>query len=197
MSEIGWTAERIATLGKLWSEGLSSGEIARALGGVTRNAVIGKVHRLGLGARVARVGGRANGGARPKRATRAVVMKAPRVNPKPAKLSPGEELARVRALRPIEIDGAPRSALTLRYIGECKFGIGDPRCDADFAFCGRATDGTQVYCAEHRKLVYEKASKPQVDASVAGVRKLLEARDRQRQRRGAFGVGTIDLREAL
>lgn len=43
-----WTDEREATLRKLWAEGLSASEIAKHLGGVTRNAVIGKVHRLGL-----------------------------------------------------------------------------------------------------------------------------------------------------
>lgn len=43
-----WTEERVSTLRKLWAEGLSASEIAKQLGGVTRNAVIGKVHRLGL-----------------------------------------------------------------------------------------------------------------------------------------------------
>ena len=43
-----WTDERIETLKKLWSDGLSASQIATALGGITRNAVIGKVHRLGL-----------------------------------------------------------------------------------------------------------------------------------------------------
>lgn len=43
-----WTEERVETLKRLWSEGQSASQIARTLGGVTRNAVIGKVHRLGL-----------------------------------------------------------------------------------------------------------------------------------------------------
>ena len=46
-----WTDERVETLKKLWSEGLSASQIAGELGGVTRNAVIGKVHRLGLSGR--------------------------------------------------------------------------------------------------------------------------------------------------
>ena len=46
-----WTDERVETLKKLWSEGLSASQIAAELGGVTRNAVIGKVHRLGLSGR--------------------------------------------------------------------------------------------------------------------------------------------------
>src|ERR1700742_3151032 len=50
---MGWTEERVATLKKLWLEGLSASQIAKQLGGVTRNAVIGKVHRLGLSGRAA------------------------------------------------------------------------------------------------------------------------------------------------
>ncbi|MGJ8623219.1 MAG: GcrA family cell cycle regulator [Yoonia sp.] len=43
-----WTDERVETLKKMWGEGQSASQIAKELGGVTRNAVIGKVHRLGL-----------------------------------------------------------------------------------------------------------------------------------------------------
>ena len=43
-----WTDERVEKLKELWGDGMSASQIAKALGGVTRNAVIGKVHRLGL-----------------------------------------------------------------------------------------------------------------------------------------------------
>ena len=43
-----WTDERVELLKKMWGEGQSASQIAKELGGVTRNAVIGKVHRLGL-----------------------------------------------------------------------------------------------------------------------------------------------------
>ncbi|MHA6347376.1 GcrA family cell cycle regulator, partial [Roseivivax sp. CAU 1761] len=43
-----WTDERVELLKKMWNEGQSASQIAKELGGVTRNAVIGKVHRLGL-----------------------------------------------------------------------------------------------------------------------------------------------------
>jgi len=43
-----WTDERVELLKKMWAEGQSASQIAKELGGVTRNAVIGKVHRLGL-----------------------------------------------------------------------------------------------------------------------------------------------------
>ena len=46
-----WTDERVESLKKFWQEGLSASQIASRIGGVTRNAVIGKVHRLGLAGR--------------------------------------------------------------------------------------------------------------------------------------------------
>src|SRR5438874_4887521 len=46
-----WTDERVELLKKLWADGLSASQIAAELGGITRNAVIGKVHRLGLAGR--------------------------------------------------------------------------------------------------------------------------------------------------
>src|SRR3979411_1351286 len=48
---MGWTEERVELLKKLWADGLSASQIAAELGGITRNAVIGKVHRLGLSGR--------------------------------------------------------------------------------------------------------------------------------------------------
>ncbi len=51
MSQLNWSDDRVEQLKSLWTEGLSASQIARALGGVTRNAVIGKVHRLGLAGR--------------------------------------------------------------------------------------------------------------------------------------------------
>lgn len=50
--KMSWTDERVETLKRMWGEGQSASQIAKELGGVTRNAVIGKVHRLGLSNRV-------------------------------------------------------------------------------------------------------------------------------------------------
>jgi len=52
MPSSSWSAERVTALKTLWLAGRSAAEIAKALGGVTRNAVIGKVHRLGLAGRM-------------------------------------------------------------------------------------------------------------------------------------------------
>jgi GcrA cell cycle regulator len=68
-----WTDERVELLKKMWSEGQSASQIAKELGGVTRNAVIGKVHRLGLSNR--------SGGGAPQQATPAAA--APAAPPKP------------------------------------------------------------------------------------------------------------------
>jgi GcrA cell cycle regulator len=51
-----WTDERVETLKRMWADGQSASQIAKELGGVTRNAVIGKVHRLGLSNRVSGAG---------------------------------------------------------------------------------------------------------------------------------------------
>src|ERR1700744_4403261 len=51
MTQVNWSEDRVEQLKSLWTEGLSASQIARALGGVTRNAVRGKVHRLGLAGR--------------------------------------------------------------------------------------------------------------------------------------------------
>ncbi|KRW93360.1 GcrA family cell cycle regulator [Paracoccus sp. MKU1] len=75
-----WTDERVETLKRMWAEGQSASQIAKELGGVTRNAVIGKVHRLGLS-------NRAEDGADPAPepiAKPAVAAAAPAPEPKPA-----------------------------------------------------------------------------------------------------------------
>ncbi len=70
-----WTDERVETLKKMWGEGQSASQIAKELGGVTRNAVIGKVHRLGLSNR-AGSGGNAGKAAKEK-AAKPAAAKAP------------------------------------------------------------------------------------------------------------------------
>ena len=83
-----WTDERVELLKKMWGEGQSASQIAKELGGVTRNAVIGKVHRLGLS-------NRATGGskaAEPKEKPAAAAA-APKPAPKP-KPQPKTEPAR-------------------------------------------------------------------------------------------------------
>ena len=63
-----WTDERVELLKKMWSEGQSASQIAKELGGVTRNAVIGKVHRLGLSNRTGTTAAAAAPEAKPQQA---------------------------------------------------------------------------------------------------------------------------------
>lgn len=83
-----WTDERVELLKKMWGEGQSASQIAKELGGVTRNAVIGKVHRLGLSNR--------NSGAAPaKTEAKEKAAQAPKPEAKPkAKPEPKTEAAR-------------------------------------------------------------------------------------------------------
>ncbi|MEX5727535.1 GcrA cell cycle regulator [Rhodovulum iodosum] len=60
-----WTEERVETLKRMWAEGQSASQIAKELGGVTRNAVIGKVHRLGLSNRAGAAPAAASPAAKP------------------------------------------------------------------------------------------------------------------------------------
>ena len=88
-----WTDERVETLKKMWGEGQSASQIAKELGGVTRNAVIGKVHRLGLSNR-AGSGGSASKAApkeKPTAAAKPAVKAAPKPKAAPASTPPKEE----------------------------------------------------------------------------------------------------------
>jgi len=143
---MGWTEERVALLRKLWAEGLSASQIAKQLGGVTRNAVIGKVHRLGLAGR-----------ATPSRpAKRPVRTARPRsIGPSAPRLRPVSSLPSVVIpdLEPLKFeDGKAASVLTLNDT-MCKYPIGDPT-EADFAFCGRASS-CGPYCQDHARLAYQ------------------------------------------
>ena len=164
-----WTDERVTVLKKLWAEGHSASQIAKQLGGVTRNAVIGKVHRLGLSGRAtpSRPVKRPPRLARPKPRfiPEATVTAAPAASP-PAKTLPGlteqpaTAVARVPSTAPLPplpmADGAPATILTLRD-SMCKWPIGDP-ADPKFAFCGRKAD-CGPYCAEHAAVAFQPARK--------------------------------------
>ena len=86
-----WTDERVETLKKMWGEGQSASQIAKELGGVTRNAVIGKVHRLGLS-------NRNTGSAAAKAEAKPKAKPAPKAEAKPKpKPQPKTEAARPQA----------------------------------------------------------------------------------------------------
>lgn len=161
-----WTDDRVEKLKKLWEEGLSASQIAKELGGgVTRNAVIGKVHRLGLSGRVKPS---ANKTAKPRRkpsaprpgstfgrsgASRPGPSPTPRPNPEPA----GDTVV---LEQPTKEDVAPVSKkLVLMELTEntCRWPYGDPTRPG-FSFCGHQTQDEKPYCEYHAKVAFQPMS---------------------------------------
>ena len=93
-----WTDERVELLKKMWAEGQSASQIAKELGGVTRNAVIGKVHRLGLSNRSAGAApAQAEPKAKPAEPAKPQPAAKPKPEPKPEPLRPAPEEAPAEA----------------------------------------------------------------------------------------------------
>jgi GcrA cell cycle regulator len=175
-NKLSWTDDRIGLLKRMWKEGKSAADIAKALGkGVTRNAVIGKAHRMGLSGRPSPIT------AVPKKAETKEVSKkssAPagkKDAPKEAKLPPGKKGAAPAAplaknmppprdmeeLKRIEKEQIPPGGgvalidLTERM---CKWPIGDPR-EPEFTFCGRGIRPGTPYCPDHAATAYQSSSR--------------------------------------
>ena len=157
-----WNDERVELLKKLWAEGLSASQIAGRLGGVTRNAVIGKVHRLGLSGR-------------------ATTSRMKSLRPRPrANVAPNTMLAKrngksrfgasgnsaVRALYQPEsepyvslveelvIPMAERKSIQTLAECHCRWPIGDPQL-ADFHFCGKDKVMGLPYCEFHARRAFQ------------------------------------------
>ncbi len=167
-----WTDERVEKLKKLWSEGLSASQIAAQLGGVSRNAVIGKVHRLSLPGR-AKAGGTAPAAAArtPKRQTSA--PRAPNYAARATTRTVTRQQGATMVREEIEIDTVEemefkpasnvvvpisrRLELTQLTERTCKWPVGDPLKD-DFHFCGNDSPDSSPYCNYHQKLAYQPVS---------------------------------------
>ena len=135
---MGWTDERVEQLKSLWTDGLSASQIARVLGSVTRNAVIGKVHRLGLAGRA--------GPARAERPRTAM--------PRKASAHAAAPLPPVVEEDPITLaDGNFATVLTIND-RMCKWPIGDP-ADNEFHFCGHKPKLGSPYCEAHARKAYQ------------------------------------------
>ena len=133
-----WTEERVEQLKALWTEGLSASQIARVLGEVTRNAVIGKVHRLGLAGRAG-----------------------PRRSDRPRHSSSHRSVARAPAVEPEIVEEDPivlddGSFATVLTINDrmCRWPIGDPS-ENEFHFCGRNPKAGSPYCEAHARKAYQ------------------------------------------
>jgi GcrA cell cycle regulator len=160
----GWTDDRVELLGRLWAEGQSASQIAAVLGGgVTRNAVIGKVHRLGLSGRGKT--GAAPVAARPAKPTRSpshpMAMDGARINGTPDVVA-GEAKVEVRppaAWQKSEIAIPETRLVTILELRDsmCKWPIGDPS-RADFGFCGQRSATGLPYCSAHCQVAYQPAA---------------------------------------
>jgi GcrA cell cycle regulator len=149
-----WTDERVELLKKLWSDGLSASQIAAELGGITRNAVIGKVHRLGLSGRAKST---STGVPRPRKARAPALLRigraAIRGNTALAHVYELEEEAEPELIDNIIPIGQRRTILELNE-QTCRWPVGDPG-SSDFFFCGGNTVGGLPYCAHHSRVAYQ------------------------------------------
>ena len=154
-----WTEERIATLKQLLAERMPPRAIAIHLGGVTKNAVIGKARRLGLAIR-------SNPQCRehlPKRGPKTHVI-AGRIT---QNVTPRVRIAPTFPADPVviheDIYVAPenRKGVLALTEADCKWPIGDPR-EADFHFCGGPRVPGLPYCEGHCKRAYQTVQ--EVDA---------------------------------
>lgn len=156
-----WTDERVELLKKLWSEGLSASQIAGRLGAVTRNAVIGKVHRLGLSGRATtsrmktvRPRSRLSNAKRPANAAK------PRFaqigNPAVRDLYRLDAEPMGPTAEELVIPLAERKTIQTLTECSCRWPIGDPQL-ADFHFCGKSKVNGLPYCEFHARRAFQPA----------------------------------------
>jgi GcrA cell cycle regulator len=176
-----WTEERVELLRKLWNDGLSASQVAAELGaGITRNAVIGKIHRLGLAERAKTTAAPrlrpqkpaprsaaptgASGGASTLRAAGGNHVATPGgpvvMGNVALAFSPVARPAATPMTRPEEEVVVPISErVTLMELREsmCRWPMGDPT-NPEFRFCGaHAPIGGGPYCAHHSRVAYQPA----------------------------------------
>ncbi|MEX0338733.1 MAG: GcrA family cell cycle regulator [Arenibacterium sp.] len=181
-----WTDERVELLKKMWSDGQSASQIAKELGGVTRNAVIGKVHRLGLsnrtaGAAPAKPEPKAKPAAAPKAEAKAKpapkteaarpatpVLETKSANPARRQIIPAgqplppqpsaNEISPEALAKVNEVEKKARK-ISLMELTErtCKWPVGDP-ATPDFWFCGLPVQAGKPYCEAHVGVAFQPMS---------------------------------------
>jgi len=179
-----WTEQRIEVLRKLWGQGQTASQIAAILGGITRNAVIGKAHRLGLTGRPSPIKREAGASPQPRRRAAANAAPARRMpgagqpggahgQPLPhthglshgtssvpqqqaRTQGPTAPAARETPVAPPAPKPAPRAAA---HVGSktCSWPMGDPK-QPGFHFCGEPAEIGKPYCSQHCHVAYHKKS---------------------------------------
>jgi GcrA cell cycle regulator len=169
---LSWTSERVDLLRRLWLEGLSASRIAAELaGGITRNAVIGKVHRLGLSGRLKLADA---GDASGERAPKATVVGGAPSRPVAAPAPQRAVAMSIRGNAALAMQERPAPAprpqyednvvpmmehVTIMELREsmCRWPVGDPS-SSEFRYCGgKAPIGEGPYCKHHSRMAYQPA----------------------------------------
>jgi len=146
-----WTAERVEQLRSCVANGMTCSQIAAEIG-VTRNAVIGKIHRLGLSTErpaATPAGSCQQRARRPRLLARRQLLRV--VSPEAP--SGASEVA----CEPVAVDSAQRCSLLELAQGKCRWPVGDAGKDsgaADFVFCGNEAAAGFPYCAGHARMAY-------------------------------------------
>jgi GcrA cell cycle regulator len=142
-----WTEEKVAKLKELWGKGNTASQIAEIIGGISRNAVIGKAHRLNLSAKIkTRTSSNINNNFKSNNQNN--------IN----KLTRGRK-SRFKSLI-IEKDFEPENPKQLEELNEnsCKWPIGHPN-EKSFYFCGRTSLKDFSYCKLHLLYAYQPKGK--------------------------------------
>lgn len=163
---ITWTGERTEVLKKLWDQGLSASQIAKQLGGVSRNSVIGKVRRLKLSSRgrASLSPARSKKFKKPSNPTLQEAMKIAQVTSKTPTSSPVQALVPPKKIEETKTRSLDTVVPISRNIilvelkeHNCKWPNGDPLTE-DFSFCGNESMEHGPYCRFHAKIAFQPAS---------------------------------------
>ena len=141
-----WTEEKVAKLKELWGKGYTASQIAEIIGGISRNAVIGKAHRLNLSAKI-------KTRSAPTNQNFENSLKEKNLNVKRGRRSKFKSLI-------IEKDFEPENPKQLEELDEnsCKWPIGHPD-EKSFYFCGRSSLKDFSYCKLHLLYAYQPKGK--------------------------------------
>ncbi len=146
-----WTQERITELTRFWNDGLSTAEIGKLLG-ITKNAVVGKAHRLRLASRPSPIRRMAVRPLTPR------VPREPRVSSMPA-LPQTAAMSSTRNLmpapQPAPIKARVETPVLQLSNQRCMWPVGHPG-EAEFHFCGERSLVGKPYCATHCAVAYVK-----------------------------------------
>ncbi|MDP9128510.1 MAG: GcrA family cell cycle regulator [Pseudomonadota bacterium] len=162
-----WTEQKIQMLKDMWGNGYSASEIAKRLGGMTRNAVIGKAHRLKLSSRPSPIRRDEDGALSVPGGSVMPTMKSTRkrvmLRPLPPVPMPSTAKGTVtRDFRstiepPKRVEGI---AVTKAGDRHCRWPVGDPR-SPDFRFCGCTAHEGLPYCVDHARVAYQNIGRRQ------------------------------------